>query len=79
MQKGGTTTLDALLRQHPGLALPRSKELQYFSLHYGLGDAWYAGQFAAARPEQRIGEITPYYIFHPWQRCVFMLWCLMRA
>ena len=65
VQKGGTTTLDALLRQHPGLALPRSKELQYFSLHYGLGDAWYAGQFAAARPEQRIGEITPYYIFHP--------------
>lgn len=65
VQKGGTTTLDALLRQHPSLALPRSKELQYFSLHYGLGDAWYAGQFAAARPEQRIGEITPYYIFHP--------------
>ena len=65
VQKGGTTTLDALLRQHPGLALPRSKELQYFSLHYGLGDAWYAGQFAAARPEQCLGEITPYYIFHP--------------
>ena len=65
VQKGGTTTLDALLRQHPGLALPRSKELQYFSLHHGLGDAWYAGQFAAARPEQCLGEITPYYIFHP--------------
>jgi hypothetical protein len=64
-QKGGTTTLHRLLLQHPQVYLPAAKELQFFSLHYALGEAWYADQFAAAAPGQRCGEITPYYLFHP--------------
>ena len=64
-QKGGTTSLQKLLERHPGAFLPAAKELQYFSLHGDRGPAWYAEQFAQARPAQRCGEITPYYLFHP--------------
>ena len=65
VQKGGTTTLQRLLEQHPGAFLPAAKELHYFSLHFAQGEAWYRAQFAAARSDQRCGEITPYYVFHP--------------
>lgn len=64
-QKGGTTTLQHLLAQHPQVFLPAAKELQFFSLHYGRGVAWYAEQFSAAGSHQCCGEITPYYLFHP--------------
>ena len=64
VQKGGTTTLDALLRQHPGLALPRSKELRYFSLHYGLATPGMPASHGVL-PDQRKGEITPYYTSIP--------------
>jgi hypothetical protein len=64
-QKGGTTTLQRLLEQHPGAYLPPAKELHYFSLHYAAGEAWYRQQFAAASAAQCCGEITPYYLFHP--------------
>lgn len=65
VQKGGTTTLHRLLAQHPQVALPGRKEVHYFSLHHGRGPGWYGEHFAAARPGQRRGEITPYYVFHP--------------
>jgi len=64
-QKGGTTTLQCLLEQHPQVFVPPRKELHYFSLHYGEGEAWYRRQFADARSNQLCGEITPYYLFHP--------------
>ena len=64
-QKGGTTTLQRLLEQHPQVYLPPRKELHYFSLHYSEGETWYRQQFAEAAPDQRCGEITPYYLFHP--------------
>ena len=65
VQKGGTTTLHRLLEQHPGVFLPATKELHYFSLHYIHGEDWYRQQFAPAHRGQRCGEITPYYVFHP--------------
>ena len=65
VQKGGTTTLHRLLEQHPGVFLPATKELHYFSLHYIKGADWYRQQFAPARSCQCCGEITPYYLFHP--------------
>ena len=65
VQKGGTTTLQRLLEQHPGVYLPSAKELHYFSLHYGQGEGWYRQYFAGAALSQRCGEITPYYLFHP--------------
>lgn len=64
-QKGGTTFLHDLLRQHPDCYLPDRKELHYFSTEYSRGDDWYRDQFRQAQPDQRKGEITPFYMFHP--------------
>ena len=64
-QKGGTTTLQRLLEQHPQVWLSPAKELHFFSLHYARGLQWYAAQFAPAAPHQCCGDITPYYLFHP--------------
>lgn len=65
VQKGGTTTLQRLLEQHPQVWLPPEKELQFFSLHYARGAQWYASRFAEASAGQCCGDITPYYLFHP--------------
>ena len=65
VQKGGTTTLQAMLQEHPGVFLPPAKELHFFSLHYGEGEGWYRQKFRATQPGQLCGEITPYYLFHP--------------
>jgi hypothetical protein len=65
-QKAGTTTLHALLSQHPQVHLPPAKELQFFSLHFAQGERWYRQQFHAAQRGQICGDITPYYLFHPW-------------
>ena len=65
-QKGGTTTLHQLLSRHPQIYLPRCKEVQYFSLHAQNPPSWYAEHFREAGAEQRCGDITPYYLFHPW-------------
>ena len=65
VQKGGTTTLQRLLEQHPQVWLPPEKELHFFSLHYARGQRWYADRFADAAAHQCCGDITPYYIFHP--------------
>ena len=65
VQKGGTTTLQLLLEQHPQVWLPPKKELHYFSLHYARGAQWYSDCFTEAKAKQCCGEITPYYIFHP--------------
>jgi hypothetical protein len=64
-----------MLRRHPGVFLPDAKELQYFNDEwYGPpGTAnerarrpleWYLGFFAAARPGQVCGEITPTYLWN---------------
>jgi hypothetical protein len=64
-QKGGTTYLHSLLKQHPQVFLAQPKELHYFSLHHGQGQDWYSKHFAEASAEHRCGEVTPYYLFHP--------------
>ena len=63
-QKGGTSSLYHLLKQHPDIYLPDNKELHYFTKFYERGDAWYRQQFEAAPAGLLRGEITPYYLFH---------------
>ena len=65
VQKGGTTTLQKLLEQHPQVWLSPQKELHFFSLHYDRGSRWYSNCFRDAESHQLCGDITPYYIFHP--------------
>jgi len=64
-QKGGTTTLQQLLNQHPAVHLAACKEVHYFSKHWEQPTSWYASHFDAALPQQICGEITPFYLFHP--------------
>jgi hypothetical protein len=64
-QKAGTTTLHELLARHPGVFLPEQKEVQYFTLHSDRDPSWYARVYAGARADQRCGDVTPYYLFHP--------------
>ena len=64
-QKGGTTSLQKLLEQHPGVYLPSCKEVHYFSMHADESPSWYAAHYQAARWGQKRGDITPFYLFHP--------------
>jgi hypothetical protein len=64
-QKAGTTTLYHWLAQHPDLVLPEEKELHYFSLHAQRPPDWYAAWFPRCSASQKLGEVTPYYLFHP--------------
>tara|TARA_B100000674_G_scaffold371395_1_gene313771 strand:+ start:778 stop:1575 length:798 start_codon:yes stop_codon:yes gene_type:complete len=65
-QKAGTTTLQKLLGNHPNIYLPAQKELHFFSLHYNKGLSWYGNHFLDSSDKSCIGEITPYYLFHPY-------------
>lgn len=63
-QKAGTTWLDAMLRQHPDVFIPASKELHFFSNNtiYQKGLGWYCDQFSDVGAETCVGECTPNYI-----------------
>ncbi|MFN5947419.1 MAG: sulfotransferase domain-containing protein [Pirellulaceae bacterium] len=63
-QKSGTTTLHQLLEMHPRVFVPPRKELHYFTMHSHRSMGWYASCFEGASPGQRVGEITPYYLYH---------------
>ena len=63
-QKGGTSTLFQLLRNHPEIFFPKVKEVHFFTKFYDRGEAWYSEKFAEAPAGQLRGEITPYYLFH---------------
>jgi hypothetical protein len=71
-EKAGTTWLHDVMRGHPGLYLPDTKELHFFNrtdsngrvtdryARHGL--AWYEARFDGARPGQMVGEATPLYL-----------------
>lgn len=63
--KAGTTSLHALMKAHPGVAVPpHRKEVMFFDHQFHKGLEWYAEQFANAGPGAP-GEITPNYLFDP--------------
>jgi Sulfotransferase domain len=74
-QKGGTSALYEYLVRHPLVGRSTNEEIQYFSLNYARGTAWYRGHFPtvarAAFVRRRYGaelvtgESSPYYLFHP--------------
>jgi hypothetical protein len=79
--KSGTTALYEMLRRHPQLYMPPVKEPQYFARNPsppapGRGRFEQTGRrpetleqylslFTPARPEQRVGEASTFYIFSP--------------
>lgn len=74
-QKAGTTSLHAYLARHPDVLTATKKEVEYFTRHYGQGEAWYLAHFPlAARVVVRrlvrcatsvVGEASATYLFHP--------------
>ncbi len=73
--RAGTTSICRVLRGHPALFVPEPTEVHYFSyLRFGCRGraevlaakkAWYRGLFAAARPDQPCGELSPSYLWFP--------------
>ena len=70
--KCGTTALYEMLRSHPQIYMPDVKEPWFFARDLGVRFQpasplpetldQYLSLFAAARPEQRVGEATPSYL-----------------
>jgi hypothetical protein len=71
-QRAGTTALYHALVRHPHiLGAVADKEVHFFDLRYGDGMEAYRGAFPTrasvrrAGTGTRVGEATPYYLFHP--------------
>jgi hypothetical protein len=64
-QKSGTSSLHYYLTQHPGVIAPLRKEVHYFDLNYGRGEAWYRANFGRTGQPGLNLESSPYYLFHP--------------
>lgn len=64
--KCGTTTLCALLDQHPDVFVHPDKELNFFCFDalYARGIDWYAARFEAAGAARAVGEGSPNYAKH---------------
>jgi hypothetical protein len=70
--KSGTTALYEMLRRHPQIYMPDLKETRFFARDLRVSFQpstplpetleQYLSLFAAARPEQRVGEATPSYL-----------------
>ena len=74
-QKGGTTSLQKLLKEHPGVYLPPCKEVHYFSLHADKPSSWYAGHYTAARWGQKRGTSLLFTFFTPRHRSASKRFC----
>ncbi|HEX6654951.1 MAG TPA: sulfotransferase [Candidatus Limnocylindria bacterium] len=66
--KAGTTSLYAYLRQHPQIFMPFHKEPMYFGRdldprYRRMTEAEYLHLFDDARPGQRVGEASPWYLY----------------
>lgn len=69
-QKGGTTFLYHLLRQHPYVEPAARKEIHFFdSRRFKRGIDWYRSHFPGQHWEKGrkviTGEASPYYLYHP--------------
>lgn len=77
VQKGGTTSLDCYLRQHPGIQMADSKELHYFDSEEAfqsrpIDHTSYHRHFDWTTPGVIRGETTPIYSY--WSMAIPRLW-----
>ncbi|HEX6248374.1 MAG TPA: sulfotransferase domain-containing protein [Nocardioidaceae bacterium] len=63
--KAGSTWLFNALSIHPEAFLPSFKGLYYFDHHFDNGLDWYLAQFAGARHQKAVGEISHSYLSSP--------------
>lgn len=76
-QKGGTSALDAYLREHPQICMADKKEVHFFDNEkaFANGKPDYNRYHAAFRPTNKhraIGESTPIYMY--WDLAVRRIW-----
>lgn len=60
-QKCASTWLHRILAEHPQVAVPQVKELDFFSYRYDHGFQWYEQNFREGSAAQARGEISPSY------------------
>ena len=63
--KSGTSSLYAYLAQHPGVCVPKTKELRFFDNQWSKGARWYAACFEPRPGQSVVLEATPNYFPHP--------------
>jgi len=64
-QKSGTSSLHNYLVQQPGMIEPLRKEVHYFDVNSGRGEAWYRAHFGRRGEPGLNIDSSPYYLFHP--------------
>ncbi|MBD5781197.1 sulfotransferase domain-containing protein [Pelagicoccus sp. NFK12] len=64
-QKGGTSWLANMVKQHPDVFAPEVKEQHFFNLreNYDRGIEWYRSKFEGRRNQKAVGEFTPNYLW----------------
>src|SRR5450432_1780443 len=60
-QKCASTWLHSILAEHPEVAVPEVKEVDFFSYRYDYGYQWYERCFRSSKPARARGEISPSY------------------
>jgi hypothetical protein len=65
VQKCGTSWLSQMIRQHPDIYTPHTKELHFFNKQYNYerGIEWYRNFFSGYSSQKAIGEFTPNYFW----------------
>jgi hypothetical protein len=76
-QKGGTSALDAYLREHPEICMADKKEVHYFDKekHFSSGKPDYSEYHTFFRPRKShkiLGEATPLYMY--WKDVPRRIW-----
>lgn len=61
--RSGTSALFTALSQHPDVAAPSRKEIQFFDINYLRGTSWYRAFFPLGR--QLAIDFSPSYMNHP--------------
>jgi hypothetical protein len=56
--KSGSTWIFEILREHPDVFVPVSKDIMFFDKYYHLGMGWYLDQFSGISNEKAVGELT---------------------
>jgi len=64
-QKCASTWLHRILAEHPQVAVPETKEVDFFSYRYDRGYQWYERCFDGAPDARARGEISPSYFCEP--------------
>lgn len=64
-QKCASTWLHRILAEHPQVAVPEEKEVDFFSYRYDHGFQWYERRFAHDGEARALGEISPSYFCDP--------------